>query len=729
MIYQTTQAKFLLFLILFLGTSAGIFAADGDLDATFGNGGIVTTDNGSDYEGIYDLAVQADGKIIAAGASFAAPSLQTVVVRYNADGTIDSTFGSSGKVFIEEVFPNKLAVQPNGKIVLVGFRRSSSGRNFYVARLNSNGSFDTAFNGTGEIIMDLSGEANSVKIQSDGKILVGGTIQEKFAVFRFNVDGSLDTAFGDAGKVFTPLQDSAEVYDLAIQTDGKIVAVGESFLLEASSQNPQGSFATVRYNPDGSIDTTFNGNGIAFTEFVSNGSSGIRRNNTPRKVLIRPNGKIVVVGTTSSCCVPQPLSQIALIQYNPDGSIDTSFGNAGKTQTGLRGAASSGANDAALQSDGKILVAGNSQSNIKSNLQTLVGRFNSNGSFDETFNVNGLSSPQFPANTTARTFSIALQPDSKFLIGGNIRSNREDFFLAQFEFIVCRTESCSGEKQEIADFDGDGKTDASVFRNGTWFINPSVANNPNSYYSVQFGVSTDKLTPADFDGDGKTDIAIWRENVIGTLAYFYILQSSTNTFRVEQFGQTGDDPRIVGDWDGDGRADLAVYRSGAQSRFYYRPSSQPSIDFVTVNWGTSGDEAVRGDFDGDGKMDAAIFRPSNNVWYIMQSLDGRVRYEDLGFASDKRVVGDFDGDGKSDLAIYRDGVWVVQQSSDNQRRYAYWGLRGDSVVAGDYDGDGKTDFAVWRNGVYYILQNTDLQPKYQQFGVAGDIPAASAFIR
>jgi hypothetical protein len=324
---------------------------------------------------------------------------------------------------------------------------------------------------------------------------------------------------------------------------------------------------------------------------------------------------------------------------------------------------------------------------------------------------------------------LTLQPDGKIVaVGSNQSSNS---MTARFH----NTDSAppiNNPALRISDFDGDGKTDLSIYRNGTWFINPSSSPSlndaPNAAYAVQFGVSTDKLTPADFDGDGKTDLAVWRENA---QAYFYILNSSNNTFRAEQFGTTGDNPTVVGNWDGDGKADLAVYRNGTggQSFFFYRPSSQPAVDFETLYWGKTGDEAVRGDFDGDGKIDAAVFRPSTGIWYIRQSSNNQARFENWGAASDKRVSGDFDGDGKTDLAIFRDGLWAILQSSNNQQRYEQFGQAGDRVVAGDYDGDGRADIAIWRNGVFYIKQGTNSQTTAQQFGATGDVPVAAAFIQ
>jgi hypothetical protein len=276
------------------------------------------------------------------------------------------------------------------------------------------------------------------------------------------------------------------------------------------------------------------------------------------------------------------------------------------------------------------------------------------------------------------------------------------------------------------DFDGDGRTDYGVFRpsNSTWYLNRST----QGLYAAQFGLSTDKLVPADYDGDGKTDIAVWRE---ASFAYFYILNSTTNTVRTEQFGATGDNPSVVGDWDGDDKADLAVYRNvaaGGQSFFFYRPSSQPGVDFVPIRWGAFGDVPLRGDFDGDGKMDAAVYRASDNIWYISQSSNNQPRYIQWGIAGDKRIEGDYDGDGRTDAVIFRDGLWAILQSSNNQARYQQFGQAGDRLVAGDYDGDGKTDFAVWRDGVFYTLRSNGNQLELNQFGAASDVPVAAAFV-
>ena len=277
----------------------------------------------------------------------------------------------------------------------------------------------------------------------------------------------------------------------------------------------------------------------------------------------------------------------------------------------------------------------------------------------------------------------------------------------------------------LFDFDGDHKADISLFRpsDNMWYLRLSQM----GFSVLQFGLTSDKLVAADYDGDGKTDIAVWRA---GSFAYFYILQSSTNTVRSEQFGQTGDSPMVVGDWDGDEKADLAVYRNGLsageQSFFFYRPSAQPTINFVPIYWGVKGDIPQCGDFDGDGKLDAAVFRPSNRIWYILQSSNNQVVYDQWGIPTDEFVSGDYDGDRKADLAVFRNGVWYLKQSTEGFKAIQF-GQAGDKPVAADYDGDGKTDIGVFRNGIWYLQRSRDGFTA-EAFGLPTDKAIANAFV-
>ncbi len=285
------------------------------------------------------------------------------------------------------------------------------------------------------------------------------------------------------------------------------------------------------------------------------------------------------------------------------------------------------------------------------------------------------------------------------------------------------------------DFDGDGRTDFGVFRpsNGTWYLNRSTA----GAIAVQFGLSSDRLAPADYDGDGKTDIAVWRGTVpgAGNSAYFYITNSADNTFRAAQFGATGDIP-VSGDWDGDGKADLAVYRDGSlaggQSYFYYRPSSQPSVSFVTIPLGVTGDKPLLGDFDGDGRLDPAVFRPSNAVWYILRSSVNQITQTTFGTSTDIPVPADYDGDGQTNIAVFRpsNGTWYTSINPQNNFGAVQFGANGDLPVPADYDGDGRADVAVFRpsNGAWYLNRSTQGFTGVS-FGDVNDKPIPNAYVR
>ena len=295
-----------------------------------------------------------------------------------------------------------------------------------------------------------------------------------------------------------------------------------------------------------------------------------------------------------------------------------------------------------------------------------------------------------------------------------------------------------------ADFNGDGKADYGVVRQGaggqlgqaTWYIQL----NGGTDIRREWGLNGDILSPADYDGDGKTDIAVWRQLPLpqGTPPTLYILRSSDNTFQFGQFGLPGDSP-IPADYTGDGKADFAIYRP-TTGEFWYSPSSGPFFGRpVDVPWGAAGDTFVRGDFNGDGRADFCYIRSVGGIesFNIRYGTDGQPALTDtvsyFGVAAtDTPVEGDFDGDGKADLAVTRvesgNLVWYYLPSSGGQYQRVVWGLSSDLQVPGDYDGDGKTDVAIWRPSgtpgasAFYVLGSTS-GFLFQQWGVgATDTP-------
>ena len=261
----------------------------------------------------------------------------------------------------------------------------------------------------------------------------------------------------------------------------------------------------------------------------------------------------------------------------------------------------------------------------------------------------------------------------------------------------------------IADFDGDGRSDISVFRpsDKTWYLNQST----NGFSATQFGLSTDKLTPADFDGDGKTDIAVFRD---GT---WYWLNSSNGSFQAVQFGQAGDVP-VPFDYTGDGRAEIAVYRGGTW--FTYNLANN---QFNAAQFGNATDKPVAADYDGDGLGDYAVYR--DGIWYLLRSTQGFAAVQ-FGISTDKPVPADYDGDGKTDQAVYRDGTWYVLGSQTGFTAFQF-GNASDIPAPADYDGDGKTDAAVYRNGIWYLRQSTSGFSAVP-FGSATDTPIPTAYL-
>jgi uncharacterized delta-60 repeat protein len=657
-------------------------AAPGDLDSSFGTGGkVVTTGMGA----IADIALQPDGKIVAVGGGR--------IVRYEANGSLDRSFGVSGTAIIElgdntSVFAHSVAIQADGKIVVAGGSFNAATRyGLAVARYHPNGTVDSTFNGTGNIISpagNQGGSALGLAIQADGKLVVAGygytSGTFSSAVLRYSPNGSLDTSFNGTGSIIAP---NSIANSVTIQPDGKIISVGSQVV-----DNYQ--FTISRYNGNGSPDTSFGGTGQV-TVYSDGGGSAY-------ELAIQPDGKIVTIGRI---LFDENTDAFLLTRHNPNGAPDTTFGEKGGVYEVYFGQSNP---EVAIQPDGRIVTTGSIYNDVDRDFA--VTRRNADGSRDMTFGEGGIVTTQFGFYESA--VAVAIQPDGRILAAGSV-IQPDGGGNSISHFAMARYQGGSSFRTGY-DFDGDGRADVSVFRpsDRTWYLNRST----NGFSATQWGLSTDKLTPADYDGDGKTDIAVYRAGM------WYWLNSSDNSFNAFQFGIAADIPVPANYYTGDGgRSELAVYRNGTW--WILNPADNR---VSTIQFGLETDIPVAADYDADGRVDQAVYR--NGEWHTNRSTEG-YRVVSWGLATDTPVQADYDGDGRADPAVYRSGTWYLLQSAQGSAAFN-WGIASDIPAPADYDGDGRADAAVYRDGMWYLLQTTS-GVSIQQFGLANDRPIASRF--
>ena len=321
------------------------YNADGSPDDDFGLSGIITT-NVARFDGIYSIALQSDGKIVAAGYSGNGSNNDFAIARYNADGSPDGDFGSSG-ITTTDIASNdgikSIAIQSDGKIVAAGYSENGGDNDFAIARYNANGSLDNFFGTSGITTTHIASYdlINSIALQSDGKIVAAGSSDSNLVVARYNADGSPDGSFGSSGKVIPIHSSSAGASAIALQNDGKIVAAG--FEEYGSSKY---KFAILRFNANGSPDGDF---GLSGKTTTAVGSS----DDSIYDIEIQSDGKIVAAGFSYN----GTNDDSAIVRYNTNGSLDDSFGSSGILTLGV-GIGDDSIEDIEIQSDGKIVGAG-----------------------------------------------------------------------------------------------------------------------------------------------------------------------------------------------------------------------------------------------------------------------------------------------------------------------------------------------------------------------------------
>jgi uncharacterized delta-60 repeat protein len=413
-------------------------AAPGALDASFGTGGKVTTAIGGEDDYAYATARQADGKLVAAGSSYTGPDGDFALVRYNPDGSLDTSFNGTGKVTTAIGSDDEalaLALQPDGKLVAAGYADvGGSQYAFALVRYNPDGSLDTSFNGTGKVTtaIGLSDAARALVLQPDGKLVVAGNSWDgsnnDFALVRYNPDGSLDTSFNGTGKVTTAIGPGADIaYELALQPDGKLVVAGYSW------NGANDDLALVRYNTDGSLDTSFNGTGKVTTAIGTGHDDAYA-------LALQPDGRIVAAGRSHN----GTRFVFALVRYNTDGSLDTSLKGTGKVTTAI-GLGDEGVRALALQPDGRLVAAGYGWNGSK--YVVALARYKPDGTLDTGFNGTGKVTTAVGSGGDVAD-ALALQPDGKLVaVGRSYNGTDRDLALVRYRgstLTAAKTGSGSG---------------------------------------------------------------------------------------------------------------------------------------------------------------------------------------------------------------------------------------------------------------------------------------------
>lgn len=421
--FNLTSKFLVLSTLTILFSYAPCKAQIGSLDPSFDTDGKVTSAIGNTYDAANAVAIQMDGKIVVAGASTNGLNAEFAVARYNPNGSLDLSFDTDGKVSTA-IGPNgglayAVAIQNDGKILVAGESVNGTNKDFALVRYNSNGSLDLTFDTDGIVITPIGtliDVASAIKLQSDGKIILAGYSHNghdfDFALARYNIDGSLDSSFDTDGLVTTSIDTFTDaIQSIALQPDGKILVGGYT------SNGSNSDFIVARYHSSGSLDTTFDTDGFVITTF-GNSYDGLY------SIALQTDGKIVAAGATFL----GSNYDFALVRYNANGSLDLSFDTDGKVTAPI-GNGNDRIYAMTLQTDGKIVACGMTENGQNDDLA--LARFNTNGSLDFSFDADGKVSTNMGTSDDVAN-AIAMQSDGKIVIAGYSNNGADD------DFAVCR---------------------------------------------------------------------------------------------------------------------------------------------------------------------------------------------------------------------------------------------------------------------------------------------------
>ena len=455
------------------------YEANGNLDTDFDSDGKVSTDFAGGSDQAFALVIQTGGKIVAAG--FAANGVtgnDFALARYDDTGTLDDPFGTDGKMTTDFAGGSDqalaLAIQPeDSKLLATGVAfNGTNGNDFALARYSDEGDIDTDFGESGKVTTDFPGGidiARGVAVQSDGKIVVAGGSNNDFALARLNTDGSLDATFGTGGRVLTDFSgNNDQAFAVALDSSGNIVAAGST-----TSASTGIDFALARYDANGNLDATF-GVGGKVTTAVSAGGDF----DQAFAVDIDSTGRIVAAGVA---LVPATGNDFALVRYTGTGALDLTFGSGGSGKVTTAFSLGSGDDRAfavAIQSDGKIIAAGASNGLFGSDFA--LARYNSaDGSLDSSYGAAGKVTTDF-AGSTDQALAVAIQASGKVIAVGPVGNGAtgNDFGLARYNTLGALDSTFGNGGKVKTDFaNGDDRAFAVALQTNGRFCVAGVAAN------------------------------------------------------------------------------------------------------------------------------------------------------------------------------------------------------------------------------------------------------------
>lgn len=625
--------------------------APGDLDPSFSGDGKQTTSI-RDADVLNALALQQDGKIIAAGSTTDfATGLDIALVRYKTDGSPDPTFDGDGIVTTNFASLGEsatdVAVQPDGKIVVPV---DTQGTFFALARYTSTGSLDGAFDGDGKVTTTINGGndyASAIALQPDGKIVVAGrTIgggDADIAVLRYNANGTPDSTFSGDGQLTTNLGSTSDsATAVAIQPDGKIVVGG------VTNNGSNFDFAVARYLSDGTPDSTFDGDGKTSTPVVSGDDLLL-------DLAIQRDGKVVAGGFARPT---GGFADFAIVRYLSNGALDPTFDGDGKLKTDI-GGQDDEAHGLALQRDGRIVLSGLASNPGPTGDDFAVARYRSDGSLDPTFSGDGRTTTDFASDESAS--DVVVQTDGKIVAGGR-RFSGFSPGGSHFDFALAR-------------YLGLNPSTPGVVRGNIWYLDFGFDGHTDHAFS--FGRSTDVKIAGDWDGNGSDTAGLVRGNI-----WYLDNGNDGHADRSFSFGRASD-KKVVGDWDANGTVTVAVVRENV---WYVDNGNDGHADHVFM-YGRPTDRPLAGDWNGDGIDTAGVVR--GGAWYLDNANDGS-GYDvscTFGSGSDTKIVGDWDANGTDSPGVVRGNVWFLNLGCDSLYEISVaFGRSTDTKLAGRWQG-------------------------------------------